>query len=71
METSFDVDYYETYFRQYDAQIGRFTGVDALSEKTIAQSPYQFAINNPIIFNDPSGGAMKQYNENNCGKKLA
>ena len=32
LEESFDVDYYETFFREYDAQIGRFTGVDALSE---------------------------------------
>jgi RHS repeat-associated protein len=70
LETSFDVDYYETYFRQYDAQIGRFTGVDALAEKTFSETPYHFAGDNPINFNDPSG-AMKQYNENNCGKKLA
>ncbi len=49
------MDYYEIFFREYDAQIGRFTGVDAMSEKTIAQSPYQFAINNPISFNDPTG----------------
>ena len=30
---SFDINYYETYFRQYDAQLGRFTGVDALAEQ--------------------------------------
>lgn len=32
---SFDINYYETYFRQYDAQLGRFTGVDALAEQMI------------------------------------
>ncbi|MBS1745535.1 MAG: hypothetical protein JST21_05145 [Bacteroidetes bacterium] len=63
LETSFDVDYYETYFRQYDAQIGRFTGVDVLSEQTIALSGYQFAGDNPISFNDPTG-AMRQFNVN-------
>ncbi|MBS1746925.1 MAG: hypothetical protein JST21_12210 [Bacteroidetes bacterium] len=62
LETSFDVDYYETYFRQYDAQTGRFTGVDALAEKTFSETPYHFGSDNPISFNDPSG-AMKQYNE--------
>jgi RHS repeat-associated protein len=62
LEASFDVDYYETYFRQYDAQIGRFTGIDALAEKTFSETPYHFAGDNPINFNDPSG-AMKQYNE--------
>jgi RHS repeat-associated protein len=55
LETSFDVDYYETYFRQYDAQIGRFTGIDALSEKTMSITTYGFASNNPINFNDPTG----------------
>jgi RHS repeat-associated protein len=55
LETSFDVDYYETYFRQYDAQIGRFTGVDALAGRTRSISPYQFGFDNPVLFNDPSG----------------
>ncbi len=50
-----DVDYYETFMRQYDAQTGRFTGVDALSEKTINLSPYHYSGNNPVLFNDPSG----------------
>ena len=52
---SFDINYYETYFRQYDAQLGRFTGVDALAEQTLSWSPYQFGYNNPEMFNDPSG----------------
>lgn len=55
LEDNFDVNYYETYFRQYDAQIGRFTGVDALAEKTIGISTYQFGNNNPVLFNDPTG----------------
>ncbi len=50
-----DVDYYETYLRQYDAQIGRFTGVDVLSEATFSTSVYAYAANDPIYFNDPSG----------------
>jgi RHS repeat-associated protein len=66
LETSFDVDYYETYFRQYDAQIGRFTGIDALSEKTMSLTTYGFASNNPINFNDPTG-LMIDYN-NTRGK---
>ena len=52
---SFDINYYETYFRQYDAQLGRFTGVDALAEQTFSWSPYQFGYNNPAMFNDPTG----------------
>ncbi len=55
LNESFDVYYYETPFRNYDAQIGRFTGVDALAGKNINQSPYAFANNDPIYYNDPTG----------------
>jgi len=36
-------------------QIGRFGGVDVLSENTSELSSYNFSNNNPIMFNDPSG----------------
>ena len=62
LENSFDVSYYETYFRNYDAQVGRFTGVDGMAESTVGFSPYQFANNNPINFNDPTGATAYDYN---------
>jgi RHS repeat-associated protein len=55
LEDNFNVDYYETAAREYDAQLGRFTGIDAMSEKTMALTTYQFGGNNPVSFNDPSG----------------
>lgn len=55
LEDNFDVDYYETPARNYDAQIGRFTGIDAMSEQTISLTTYQFGGNNPLNFNDPTG----------------
>ena len=55
MEDNFNVDYYETQFREYDPQIGRFTGIDAMSEKSMTLSTYQFGNNSPSLFNDPSG----------------
>lgn len=55
LESDFDVDYYETYFRNYDPQIGRFTGIDALSEETMSMTTYQFGADNPVILNDPDG----------------
>jgi RHS repeat-associated protein len=58
LEDNFDVNYYETSFRQYDAQIGRFTGIDMLAESYAAITPYQFGGNNPITINDPTGAAM-------------
>jgi RHS repeat-associated protein len=50
-----ELEYYNTFYRKYDAQIGRFTGVDILSEMTIGTTPYHFGSNNPVYFNDPTG----------------
>lgn len=46
---------YETYFRDYDPALGRFTGVDIMAGKFHSWTPYQFAFNNPISYNDPMG----------------
>jgi RHS repeat-associated protein len=50
-----DIGLDETDFRRYDANLGRFTGVDALAEMYQPLTPYQYAANNPLMFNDPSG----------------
>jgi RHS repeat-associated protein len=49
------LDWYDTEFRRYDAQIGRFHGIDGLSAYAPNQSPYSFVQNNPILFSDPQG----------------
>ncbi|WP_347926365.1 RHS repeat-associated core domain-containing protein [Pontimicrobium sp. SW4] len=48
---------YETYARGYDPAIGRFLQIDPLGEliNQIDKTPYNFAWNNPIAFNDPDG----------------
>jgi RHS repeat-associated protein len=55
LEEDFGVNLYSTFFRQYDPQLGRFSGVDILSQQSHGLSPYQFGLNNPIHFNDPLG----------------
>ncbi|MBK9958036.1 MAG: hypothetical protein IPP11_05505 [Chitinophagaceae bacterium] len=55
-----DVQYYETPLRNYDPQTGRFNCVDVLAEQYFALTPYQFAGNNPVSFNDPFGNQFKQ-----------
>ncbi len=49
------LDLYATEFRSYDPQIGRFLQIDPLSEATEGFSPYSFAEDNPLLFNDPLG----------------
>jgi RHS repeat-associated protein len=40
-------------FRQYDNAIGRFNCTDPITH--YSESPYHFASNNPVYFNDPTG----------------
>ncbi|WP_333694373.1 RHS repeat domain-containing protein [Flavobacterium sp.] len=42
-------------FRQYDSAIGRFTSIDVLSEIFQDITPYNFVLNNPNVFSDPTG----------------
>jgi len=42
-------------FRQYDSAIGRFVGMDRLSELSYSMTPYRFGFNNPVFWNDPTG----------------
>jgi RHS repeat-associated protein len=49
------LEIYETAFRSYDPQIGRFLQLDALSDASRSQSPFVFGSNNPFLRNDPTG----------------
>lgn len=60
LEEDFGVQYYNTLFRKYDPQIGRFSSIDLLSEKYENLTPYNFAGSSPIILNDPSGANMRR-----------
>jgi len=49
------LELYETIFRNYDPQIGRFHNLDHMSSASPNQSPYTFAINDPLRYVDPLG----------------
>ncbi len=46
---------YETFYRNYDPALGRFTAIDPLASRFSNQTPYQFANNDPVYYNDPNG----------------
>ncbi|MDP4214442.1 MAG: RHS repeat-associated core domain-containing protein, partial [Bacteroidota bacterium] len=49
------LEMYETSFRGYDAQIGRFGQIDPMAGSSLDFSPYAYVDNNPVLYNDPSG----------------
>jgi RHS repeat-associated protein len=55
LDETFGINLYSTFFRHYDQQIGRFTGIDILAEVFSSITPYQFGYNNPVLYNDPLG----------------
>jgi RHS repeat-associated protein len=46
---------YDLDFRNYDPVLGRMHGVDPMATKYASLSPYNYAFNNPVTFNDVSG----------------
>ena len=55
LNSTFDINLYETAFRSHDPQLGRFWQVDPLAEASYSLTPYHFVSNNPLLFNDPYG----------------
>ena len=49
------LDWYDTEFRKYDPQIGRWNQIDDLYDENPSWSGYSFVQNNPLLFNDPLG----------------
>jgi RHS repeat-associated protein len=64
LEEEGSLNYYNTFYRKYDAQLGRFTGIDIRAEESYGMSVYNYGANNPVLYNDPMGDKYKDHNGN-------
>lgn len=56
-------DLQHTFYRMYDAALGRFLGVDPEAEASDVIGTYHYALANLVMFNDPLGDKGKIFNE--------
>ncbi|MGE0589960.1 MAG: DUF6443 domain-containing protein [Cyclobacteriaceae bacterium] len=47
--------FYDLAFRNYDPVLGRFVQVDPLADRFGSLSPYHYADDSPVVYNDPIG----------------
>lgn len=55
MKEDLGIDLYATDYRSLDPQLGRFCQIDPYAESSEDLSPFNYAANNPMLYNDPFG----------------
>jgi RHS repeat-associated protein len=64
-----DGNAYDFGARLYNSRLGRWMSKDPLANKYFGYSPYNFALNSPILLIDPDGKVVELYEKN--GNKVA
>jgi RHS repeat-associated protein len=58
-ELNSNTGWYEMFYRGYDPTIGRMLQVDPYATVFESVNPYNYGLNNPLKYNDPTGGLSK------------
>ena len=56
-----NLNYVDYGARMYDSALGRWFSTDPLLENYMSHSPYNYCVNNPLIYLDPNGNYVTNY----------
>jgi len=62
---------YDLEYRNYDPALGRMNQIDPMASKYASMTPYNYAFNDPVYWNDASGAEPNYYREEAMQRRAA